>query len=140
MIRRAGVADHEAIKALCNDPAVRGRMSDTVTEIDPLGWLQEPRNVVLFDGENAALFLWRWIGIYEVHVLFRCRGRKAVALGREMLTLMFNSGAGMILCVVNFRLPEAAWFARRMGFTSRGLIQTIEGASEMFQLESQQWA
>lgn len=134
------MADYDAVKAICNDPAIRARMSDAETEIDPAAWLLEPRNIILIEGDNVALFLWRWVGIYEGHVLFRCRGKEALALGREMLDLMFDAGAGMILALANYRLPEAAWFLRRLGFTSRGLVQTVEGPSEMFQLEAGQWA
>lgn len=136
MIRRATVADYDAIKAICNDPAVRKHMSDTTTEIDPLQWLMEPRNIILFDGDNVALFLWRWIGIYEGHVLFRSRGKQALVIAQTMLAMIFSTGAGMVLAVVNHRLPHAAWFLRRLGFSPRGMVQTIEGASEMFQLEA----
>lgn len=139
MIRRATLADHEAIKAICNDPLVRARMSDSETIIDPAAWLADPRNVILWDGENVALFLWRWVGIYEGHVLFRSRGRDALELARDMLALMFGAGAGMILAVVHEGLPEAAWFLRRLGFGSRGWIETIEGTSEMFQMECARW-
>lgn len=139
MIRRATVADYEAIKAICNDPAVRKGMSDEDSEIDPLHWLVEPRNIILWDGENAAFFLWRWVGIYEGHILFRTRGAKALSLASEMLAAMFGAGAGMILAVVNYRLPHAAWFLRKLGFSSRGLIQTVEGTGEMFQIEAGQW-
>lgn len=139
MIRRATLDDHSAVMAICNDPLVRRRMSDSATIIDPAAWLADPRNVVLWDGDNVAMFLWRWVGIYEGHVLFRTRGRAALKLGRDMLDLMFGAGAGMILAVIHEELPEAAWFVRRLGFGSRGLIETIEGTSEMFQMESARW-
>lgn len=132
MIRRATIADYEAIKELMNDPHIRKGMSDETSELDPFDYLQEPRNVILFDGRNCLLFLWRWVGIYEAHILYRDRGAKALRLAREMLDLMTGS---LILAVINYRLPHAAWFVRRLGFQSRGLVNTIEGPSEMFQME-----
>lgn len=138
-MRRATAADYEAIKAICNDPAVRKGMSDETTEIDPLHWLVEPRNIILIDGENVLFFLWRWVGIYEAHILFKARGREALRLASEMVSAIFAMGAGMILAVINYRLPHAAWFVRKLGFSSRGLVQTVEGAGEMFQIEAAQW-
>lgn len=133
------MADYTAIKALCNDPKVRERLSDTVSEIDPERFLAEPRNVILFDGLNAMFFLWRWVGIYEVHILFRSRGWQALAACRQMIGAVFNEGAGMLLAVIPADLRHVQWFARQFGFQRRGEIETIEGRAILFQLEATQW-
>ncbi len=121
MIRRATVDDVAAVQAIIGEAG------------DAERWLAEPRNVVLWDGANVALFLWRWIGVYEGHVQFEARGREAIDLAGQMLGLMRGAGAAVIIAVTS--QPAAAWFLRQIGFTSYGLIPTIEGMSEMFQLE-----
>jgi hypothetical protein len=130
-LKRATVADAEQLESICKTLGMGG---------DVHRWLADPRNIVLMEGDNAALFLWRWIGIYEAHVLFTKRGKLALDLGSYMLGLMFKSGAGMILSVISEKLPQASWFARQLGFTCRGEIDTIQGLSEMYQLEASEWA
>lgn len=134
-MQRATLADYEEIKAICNDPAM-----GWTEEVDPRRWLADPRNIILFEDGNCAIFLWRWIGIYEAHVLFTKRGKLAVDLGALFLDLMFKCGTAMILAVVSPDRRQAAWFARKLGFQCRGEIETIEGLSEMYQLEAAQWA
>lgn len=126
-VRRATLDDYEEVKALCG-------------EMDPHRWLADPRNIILIEGDDCALFLWRWIGIYEAHVLFKSRGKQAINRGGLWLDMMFKSGAAMILCVISKELPQASWFARQLGFSHRGDIDTIQGLSEMYQLEASQWA
>lgn len=139
-MRRATLDDLEHIKSICNHYTIRRHWDDPYAEVDPSKWLADPRNVILFEGDNCGLFLWRWIGIYEVHCLFTAKGNDAIELGRSMIGLMFQTCAGMLLTVIPVGLRHVKWFARRMGFESRGLIETIEGQSEMLQLEAGQWA
>jgi hypothetical protein len=126
-VRRATLADYDEVKAVCEKCGMPA---------DPERWLADPRNIILIEGENVALFLWRWIGIYEAHVLFTKRGKLAVDLGALWLDAMFKCGAAMILAVVSKERRQASWFARKLGFQFRGEIETIEGLSEMYQLES----
>jgi hypothetical protein len=126
-MRRALPEDTEQVKAICEQCGMPA---------DPERWLAEPRNIILIEDDNVALFLWRWIGIYEAHVLFTARGKVAVEMGNLWLETMFNCGAAMILAVVPKGRRRAAWFARRMGFEFKGEIETIEGLSEMYQRES----
>lgn len=133
---RAAVEDIPHVKAICNHYSIRRHWADPYAQVDPTRWIEDPRNIILFDGMNAGIFLWRWIGIYEVHCLFTCKGNGALSLGREMIGAV---GAPMILTVIPDNLRHVKWFARKLGFRSRGHIQTIEGLSEMLQLEAT-WA
>lgn len=116
-MRLATLADADLVQSICNE--------------DPHRLLAEPRNILLLEGENLAMFLWRWHGIYEGHVLFKCRGKEAEALARQMLETM--SGA-MILAVTPQR--HVGLFLRRLGFTFKGQIETINGLSQTYQLEA----
>lgn len=137
-MRRASPDDYEHIKYLVNHPKIRRFQSDTETELEPV-WLNDPRHIILFDGSNAMVFEWRWIGIYEVHILYTASGREAVSLCRPMLQQMFDGQAQMLLAVIPSNLRHVILFARRFGFVFRGEVETVEGLCEMYQLESTQW-
>lgn len=124
---RATLENYEEVRAICERDGGG----------DPRRLLADPRNIFLLEDDNLAMFLWRWIGIYEGHVLFAKRGKLALDLGSYFLDVMFKCGAGMILAVAMPR--PARWFLRQLGFQSKGLIETVEGESEMFQLEAAQW-
>jgi hypothetical protein len=130
MITRAGPDDYVQVKA---------SIGASRPDIDPAIWLADPRNIILIEDDNCAAFLWRWIGIYEVHVFFSKRGKLAVDIGALWLDAMFKCGAGMILCVIPTHNLKAKWFARRLGFSHRGEAETIEGPADLFQLEASQW-
>jgi hypothetical protein len=119
-VRRADLSNLEQIKELCDGE-------------DPTRWLAEPRNVLLLDGPNCLMFLWRWVGIYEVHIQFTAKGREAQRVCRAMLDAM---PAALLLAVIPKEKRHVGLFARRMGFQFRGEIETIEGLSEMYQLEA----
>lgn len=121
-MRRAGLDDCDQFKAICDRLEIPS---------DPERVLAEPRNIVLIEGENLAMFLWRWPGIYEGHVLYTAKGKEAEALARRMLESM--SGA-MILAVTPQR--HVGLFLRRLGFRFHGTVETIEGLSQMYQLEA----
>lgn len=119
-IRRASLADLNLVKSLCDDT-------------DPTRWLEEPRNVILLDGGNCLMFLWRWVGIYEVHIQFTSAGKEAARICRAMLDAM---PWAMLLAVIPKEKRHICLFARRMGFTFQGDVETIEGLCEMYQKEA----
>lgn len=121
-MRRASLDDREHLIAICEELKIPCPDPDRV--------LAEPRNIVLIEGDNLAMFLWRWPGIYEGHVLYTAKGKAAEALALQMLETM--SGA-MILAVTPQR--HVGLFLRRMGFEFHGTVETIEGLSQMYQLE-----
>lgn len=129
-MRRASLADYEEVKAICEREGGG----------DPYRLLADPRNVILIEHDNCAMFLWRWIGIYEGHALFAKRGKLAIDLGALFLDLMFKSGAVMILAVISKDRPQASWFVRKLGFSLKGETVTVEGLSELYQLEAETWA
>jgi hypothetical protein len=135
-MRQATLDDYEAVKKLCNHPKIRRYQSDTDTELHPDRWFADPRHIIFVDGDNAMVFVWRWIGIYEVHILFTVAGKRAFNLCRSMLGEMFKGPALMLLAVIPKNLRHVILFARRIGFTFKGEVETIEGICEMYQLEA----
>lgn len=122
-MRRGTEADSHLLKSICDKLDIACP--------DPARILSEPRNIVLFDGDNAAMFLWRWVGIYEGHVLYTVRGKEAESLARKMLETM---SFAMILAVTPQR--HVGLFLRRLGFGFKGMVETIEGQSQMYLLET----
>jgi hypothetical protein len=139
-MRRADLGDYALVKKLCNHPKIRRHQNDTTTELDPIPWFADPRHIILIDGDNCMVFAWRWIGIYEVHILFTLSGRQATDLCRAMLNLMLNGPAQMLLAVIPKHLRHVILFARRFGFAFKGETETIEGPCQLYQLEAAQWA
>ena len=122
-MRRGTIADCQLLTTICETLGIPCS--------DPERVLAEPRNIVLFDGDNCAMFLWRWPGIYEGHVLYTLRGREAETLAKQMLDAMRGA---MILAITPQR--HVGLFLRRLGFEFRGMVETIEGPSQMYQLET----
>lgn len=120
ILRRASLDDTDLIQQLCDGT-------------DPTRWLADPRNILLLDGANCLMFLWRWVGIYELHIQFTATGREAERICRSMLAAV---PAAMLLAVIPKEKRNVRLFARRMGFEARGEIETIEGLCEMYQLEA----
>jgi hypothetical protein len=130
-VRRASLEDAELLDTICERDGLK---------CDSRRWIADPRNIILIEDDNAALFLWRWVGIYEGHVLFAKRGKMAIGLGALFIDVMLKAGGHMLLAVISTENPKASWFVRQLGFRCRGEIETIEGPSEMYQLEASEWA
>lgn len=76
------------------------------------------------------MFIWHWVGIYEVHIQFTAKGREAERICRAMLDAM---PWAMLIAVVPTEKRHVSLFARRMGFKPRGLIETSQGFCEMLE-------
>lgn len=131
MIRRAGVQDIPAIKALINDPAIRPTVGGE-GELNPSAIVADRRNICLFSDDGGAFFAWRGPGVFEGHSFFRVRGRAAIDLGRAMLGMI---EARMIWGLTPEGNRPARWFNRQLGFQSLGMIDTPEGRCELFVME-----
>lgn len=136
---RATIEDYDTIYAICNDPFIRKHLSPEI-EIDPAKWLEDPRNIILHEDGNAMLFLWRWVGVYEAHILFRARGAEAFKLAPKSMDKIFEMGATIVRAVIHQDLKHVSWFVRRHGFAFQGMVETVEGPCGMYQLEASQWA
>lgn len=108
-------------------------------EIDPARWLEDPRNIILHEDGNAMLFLWRWVGVYEAHIMFKARGAEAFNLALRFMDEIFAAGGTIIRAVIHQDLKHVSWFVRRHGFSFEGVVETAEGPCEMYQLEASQW-
>jgi hypothetical protein len=116
-LRRATLADTAQVQALCED-------------IDPTNALADPRHVFLLDGDNLLMFMWRWHGIYEVHIQFTTKGKEAERICRAMLDAM---PWAMLLAVIPMSKRHVRLFARRMGFEPRGQVETTDEYCEMLE-------
>jgi hypothetical protein len=133
-MRRATLADTDAINSILNHPTVRPTIGGEGV-LDSTTLLGDDRNRLYFDERGGAVFAWRGPGIYEGHSFFLVRGSEAMEAGRECLSLMAD--ARMIWGNTPEDNRAARWFNRRLGFKSLGMIDTPDlGRCELFVLEN----
>lgn len=92
----------------------------------------------LTDGHNI-LGATEWADkVFEIHWLFRDRGRAAIKVGIDFLRHLFHEeGARVVVGQTPAHKRAARWFSRQVGGRSNGLITTELGEVEIFQLDRQ---
>lgn len=130
MIRRTLNADE--IDALLNHPDIRPTIGgEGYLNCDML--IEDRRNIFLVADGGGACFAWRGPGIYEGHSFFTARGKEAVSLGKQMLSVMSDQ-AKMVWGTTPERLRHVRMFNRLIGFKSLGMIDTPDlGRCELFE-------
>lgn len=108
-------------------------------------WQEDPSNILLSDGkDNFALFGYEFPRAYQGHYAFlSARGKEAIRLSRLFLSQMFDDyGARLIFGLTPLENKKALWMSRRVGFQSQGIVETLEGESQLFTLlkeEYEEW-
>lgn len=104
-------------------------------------WLSTPGNVpVVLGNGDIALFDNEGDGIYEMHVLFRSRGKEAIASARKALKIIFTRHrASLIFAMVPDCRRDVKLLARWAGLKSRGLRYTVHGFCELFVISNISW-
>lgn len=102
---------------------------------DAPGWLAEPRNVALTDGDSVALFADCGGHVFDTHWLFVARGRQALDLASDMLAAMFDlHGVVAVKGMIPVERRASRLFTRWLGCQSLGIVETIRGPHELFML------
>lgn len=104
-------------------------------------WLASPHNVpVTFDNGDVILFDFEEPGTYQVHVLLKSRGRKAIEHIREGFRIMFEErGASLIFGLAPVIRPDVQLMARWTGMRSSGPRAMKHGVCELFVLSKFMW-
>lgn len=110
-------------------------------------WLARPENIpVTFGGGDIMLFDGEGEGVYQAHVLFNSRGRKAIENVRNAFRLMFlGHDAKLIFGMVPDFRRDVKMLARWTGMRSAGERWASEGPGlpdtkfELFILSRAQW-
>jgi len=123
----------QVINAINNSPLNRG--------LDGRAWLSTPGNIAItFTNGDVTLFDDEGDKIYQVHVLFQSRGRKAIDHVKQAFRRMFDDHeAKMIFAMVPDFRRDVKLLARWVGCKSAGLRQTSEGPCELFVMSSMMW-
>lgn len=99
--------------------------------------MAEPLHVFLEEGESLGCFVWRGPGIYEIHLVFAVRGRKAMDLLARMIARMCDQhGARMFWAAIPIESRHVRMFARLAGFRSEGSLPFADGPKELFVSET----
>lgn len=109
-------------------------------------WLARPGNVPITFGEDVVLFDYEGAGTYQVHVLFKSRGKDAIGRIRESFRRMFlNHDCDLIFGMVPDFRRDVKLLARWTGMRSAGERWAFEGPGlpdtkfELFVLSKAQW-
>ena len=109
-------------------------------------WLARAGNVpIVFENGDVALFDNEGAGTFQVHFLFKSRGREAIAHARESFKRMFEDhGAELIMGLVPDHRRDVKLLARWAGGHSAGMRWGTEDHSkpalfELFVLSKFQW-
>ena len=115
--------------------AVSAHMADLDRGFDAAEWLANPLNVALTDGRNIGLLECEG-STWQVHAIFEDRGAKALSVGRKMVKIAFDQYRAKVLKgLTPAHCRAARLFTRMLGFTSYGMIETVNGPVELFILE-----
>jgi len=101
-------------------------------------YLADPRTIAITGDGAGAVFEWSAPGVYECHIFFipPCRGRRAIAAGRELASIMLNGyNAAMLWGEIKISNRHARWFSRQVGFRSLGVEYRPDEPRELFVLE-----
>jgi hypothetical protein len=84
------------------------------------------------------MFLYRGPGVFEAHCFFEQRGKKALAVTREMLRMMAEDygATRLIWAAVPEHDRKVKLFVRWLGFKSTGHETLANGPCELFILEN----
>lgn len=101
-------------------------------------WLASPGNIpVTFDNGDVALFDYEGDRTYQVHFLFKSRGREAIDHAREAFRTMFvDHGTELIFGLVPDFRRDVKLLARWIGGKFAGKRDTSEGVCELFVLSN----
>lgn len=117
-----------------NHPSVRPTIEQGQHRLSSLDLLSDYRNVCLAGEGGALLFVWQTPGVYQAHVMLidTARGAAGIELGKAATAAMFDIyGAARLLASAPLDLPAVGWYARRLGFVSKGR----DSEQEFFEME-----
>lgn len=115
--------------------AVSAHMAELDRGFDAADWIGSPWNVAITDGQNIGLLECEG-STWQVHAIFEDRGAKALSVGRKMVKIAFDQyRAKMLKGLTPAHCRAARLFTRMLGFTSYGMIETVNGPVELFILE-----
>jgi hypothetical protein len=110
---------------------------NALSGLDLSGAVAEPLHVFLEEGESLGCFVWRGPGIYEIHLVFAERGRKALDLLCRMIARMCDRhNAKFFWAAIPLESRHVRMFARLAGFQSDGTLPFADGDKEIFVSES----
>lgn len=98
------------------------------TPIDARAILSNDKNIMLLDGEDVGLLVQYYPGVYTGHWMFKSRGRGAIDAANRLIAEAFeNYPVEVIRGLTPVQLKGALWLARRLGFTSQGVLEFPDG-------------
>lgn len=124
--------DQAIIDAINGSPLNRG--------LSGAAWVSEPGNISIRRGRDISLFDFEAHGIYQMHVLYRSRGRDAQRAANDALASIFNLyDAEMVFVLIPDFRRDVKMLARWTGFKFIGKRWTACGLCEFFIMTKAAW-
>ena len=103
-------------------------------------WLADNRNIPVVVDEDVTLFDYESAGMYQVHVLYKSRGRQAIDRAKEAFAEMFTKhNASVIIGLVPDFRRDVKLVARWTGGKNTGLVETEHGPCEVYVWTDEMW-
>jgi hypothetical protein len=99
---------------------------------DAIEWVSNPGNILLVDGQDAAIFHQERPGVVNGHYYFKSRGRQAITVGKRLLGECFSLGVQTVMGTTPLVHLGARWMTRQLGLKSHGIVHTSNGPHELF--------
>jgi len=110
--------------------------ADDLRLFDPYGWLENDKNIAVTNGKGSyGLLNYEEEGTYTGHHFhpLGVRGREALSISKEMLAFLFTFPEVRIMRgLTPLDKKEARWAARQLGFTSLGVLPSLDRPCELF--------
>lgn len=103
-------------------------------ELDTHAWVADKNNVAL-EAEDGSMALFEYLRphTYDGHYFFRCRGKDAVNLAKQVLEEVYtNYGFKAIRGFTPTKHKAALWMSRHLGFSDMGVVETVIGPCVLF--------
>jgi hypothetical protein len=122
------------------DPVLLRQALDICPDLNPPdfdceGWLANHQNLMFREGDNVGLLSFEYPGVYTGHYFFRCHGKIALKLAREIVEIAiedYNAKVFRGLTKTSKEYRHARAFNRWLGMKSLGLIMLPQGEHELF--------
>lgn len=120
------------IEAIDRSPLNRG--------LRGVDWVADARNVAVMQDDDLVLFDYESEGVYQIHLLLRSKGRRAIDRIREAFRRMFDEyGAKTLFGLVPEFRRDVRLMARWVGGKFAEKQLTEDGPCELFIVAKSEW-
>lgn len=121
--------------------SVLDRHRDIIGGFDLTSWISDKNNLAFVDDiGNIGLLEYDSPGLYNSHMFFVSRGREAINKAIEMIGYAFEHCPVQVMRgYTDVSNRAARWIDRQLGYTSYGVLSTLNPPCELFILTKKEF-